>query len=219
MSQRQVTFSILCILCSAIGLFAIVRRVLIGSDGLVWGAFSLMFLLAWVAIKIMRRQPMTDEAIFRLQSAPEWRELSPLRRRCMVLFDWPLFFEIREKEAKRLLDEPLTRVVFEPQGVTLVPIEAQHTDAYFLRTIAGMTERRGLKVRNVVQGIFGPRLIGAQQVELNWLGSDNRIWNHVRNELIDGVPTSLRQFHNALESGYVSTLSEAERYQYYMDNR
>jgi hypothetical protein len=82
-----------------------------------------------------------------------------------------------------------------------------------------MTEKHGLKVRNAVQGFFAPRLIGAKQVELNWLGSDNRILKYVCNELIDGAPVSLQQFNNALETGYVSTLSEAERYQYYLDNR
>src|SRR3546814_14009515 len=90
------------ILCSAAGLFAIVRRVLIGFDGLVWGAFSLMLLLAWAAIGIMRREVMTDEAIFRLKEAPQWRELSPLHRRRMMLLDWPLFFAIREREVERL---------------------------------------------------------------------------------------------------------------------
>jgi hypothetical protein len=100
MSQHQVTFSIICMLSSVLGIFAIVRHVLIGSDGLGWVAFSLTFLLAWLAMKVMRDRPMTDEAIFRLQSAPQWRELSPLRRRCMMLFDWPLFFKIREREAK-----------------------------------------------------------------------------------------------------------------------
>src|SRR3546814_6293605 len=98
MSRHQITFSILCILCSAAGLFAIVRRVLIGFDGLVWGAFSLMLLLAWAAIGIMRREVMTDEAIFRLKEAPQWRELSPLHRRRMMLLDWPLFFAIRSEE-------------------------------------------------------------------------------------------------------------------------
>jgi len=72
-----------------------------------------MFLLAWAAIKIMQRKPMTDEAIFRLKVSPEWRELSPLRRRCMLFLDWPLFLAIRDREAERLLNEPLTRVVFE----------------------------------------------------------------------------------------------------------
>jgi hypothetical protein len=219
MSRHQVTFSILCILGSAIGLFAIIRRIVVGADGFMWAAFSLMFVCAWAAMKVLGRKPITDEAIIRVKSVPEWRELSPLRRRCMALFDWPLFLAIREREAKRLLDEPLTRVVFEAQSVTLVPIEPQHTDAYFLTMIASAAERRGLKVRNAVQGIFGPRLVGAKQIELNWLGSDNRIWNHVRNELIDGEPASLQQFNNALESGYLSTLSEAERYKYYMDNR
>lgn len=211
MSRHQITFSILCILCSAAGLFAIVRRVLIGFDGLVWGAFSLMFILAWAAIRIMQREPMTDEAIVRLKEAPQWRELSPLRRRHMMLLDWPLFFAIREREVGRLLDQPLTKVVFEPQGVTLVPIESQHADAYFLTKIASMAERRGLKVHNATQGIFGPRWAGAKSVKLTWMGSDNRIWNHARNELVDGGSISLRQFDDALEWGYVSTLSEAER--------
>lgn len=212
---RQAAFSILCILCSAIGLFAISRRVLIGWDNLVWGAFGLMFLLAWAAMKLMQSRPMTDEAILRLKGAPEWRELSPLRRRRMALLDWPLFFAIREREVERLLNEPLIKIVFEPHGVALVPMEAQHTDAHFLRVIAGASERRGLKVRNAVQGIFGARWTGAEQVELDWAGPDNRIWDHMRSELIDGAPTSLRRFDDILESGYISTLSEAERPQYF----
>src|SRR3546814_15294737 len=77
-----------------------------------------MLLLAWAAIGIMRREVMTDEAIFRLKEAPQWRELSPLHRRRMMLLDWPLFFAIREREVERLLYQPLTKVVFAPQGVT-----------------------------------------------------------------------------------------------------
>src|SRR3546814_4050249 len=56
----------------------------------------------------------------------------------MMLLDWPLFFAIREREVERFLDQPLTKVVFEPQGVTLVPIESQHTESYFLTKIASM---------------------------------------------------------------------------------
>ena len=215
MSRHQITFSILCILCSAAGLFAIVRRVLIGFDGLVWGAFSLMLLLAWAAIGIMRREVMTDEAIFRLKEAPQWRELSPLHRRRMMLLDWPLFFAIREREVERPLDQPLTKVVFEPQGVTLVPIESQHTESYFLTKIASMAETQGLKVHNAIQGIFGLRWAGAKSVKLTWLGSDDRIWNHACSELIDGGSISLRQFRRALEWGYVSTLPEAEHHWVY----
>jgi hypothetical protein len=109
--------------------------------------------------------------------------------------------------------------VFDPQGFTLVPIEDQHTDAHFLKTIARATEKRGFKVSNAVRGMFGRRLTGLKQVELNWEGPDHRIWKHVRNELTDGALTSLRQFHNALESGYVSTLSEAGRDRYFRENR
>src|SRR3546814_19025264 len=98
-----------------------------------------MLLCAWAAIGIMRREVMTDEAIFRLKEAPQWRELSPLHRRRMMLLDWPLFFAIREREVERLLDQPLTKAVFEPPGVPLVPIESQHTESCFLTKIHIMT--------------------------------------------------------------------------------
>lgn len=120
---------------------------------------------------------------------------------------------------KRLLDQPLTRVVFDAQGVTLAPLEAQHTEAYFLTQIAIAAERRGLKVRNAIQGIFGPRWGSAKNVELTWLESDSRIWSHARDELVDGEPVSLRQFRRALEWGYISTLSEEDRSKYYWENR
>ncbi len=215
MSSRQIIFSILCILCSAVGLFAIVRRILLGWDGLVWGAFGLMFISAWAAIKIMQHEPLANDTIFRLKDAPQWRELSPLRRRLMMLFDWPLFFAIREREVERLFDQPLTQVVFAPHGVILVPTEEQHTEGYFLTRIAREAGWRGLKVDNAVQGIFGPRWAGAKCVKLTCLGSDDRIWNHARSELIDGGSISLLQFRDALESGYLSTLSVADRYRYY----
>jgi len=215
MSRHQLAFSILCILGSAVGLLAIMRRVLIGFDGVVWGGFGLMFLLAWAAMRIIRRQTVADEAIFRLKDAPQWRELSPLRRRLLLLLDWPLFLAIREREMERLRDQPLTRVIFEPEGIILSPIEAQHTEAYFLTGIAAVAEVRGLKVRNAIQGILGPRWAGAKNVELTWSGSDDRIWNHARSDLTDGEPVSLRQFRRVLEWGYISTLSEAERSQYY----
>lgn len=210
MSRHQMTFSILCILCSAAGLFAIVRNLLIGFDDLVLGAFSLMFLFAWAAIRIIKREAITDEAVFRLGQAPQWRELSPFRRRLMMVLDWPLFWAIREREVERLMDQPLTKVFFEPQRVKLIPIESQHIEAYFLTKIANMAETRGLKVNNTAQGIFGRRWAGAKSVELTWLGSDDRIWNHARNELVDGGSISLREFDAALEWGYNSTLSEAE---------
>lgn len=219
MSRDKISFSILCILCSAAGLFAIVRRILLGWDGLVWGAFALMVLSAWAAIKIVQREPITDEAVVRLKQAPQWRELSPLRRRSMMLLDWPLFFAMREREVERLRDQPLTKLVFEPHGVILVPVEAQHTDGYFLTRIAGEAERRGLKVHNAIQGIFGVRWAGAKNVQLTCLGSDDRIWNHARNELIDGGSISLRQFRDALEWGYLSTLSAADRNEYFRGNR
>lgn len=219
MSRHQLAFSILCILCSVTGLFAIVRHILIGFDGLVGGAFGLMFLFAWVAIRIMRCENVTDEAIFRLKNAPQWGELSPLRRHCLMLLDWPLFFAIREREMKRLLDQQLTRVVFDAQGVTLAPLEAQHTEAYFLTQIASAAGGRGLKVRNAIPGIFGPRWASAKNVELTWLESDSRIWSHARDELVDGAPVSLRQFRRALECGYISTLSEGDRSKYYWENR
>ena len=219
MSRHQLAFSILCILCSVIGLFAIVRHILIGFDGLVGGAFGLMFLFAWAAIRIIRRENVTDEAILRLKNAPQWGEISPIRRHCLMLFDWPLFFAIREREMKRLLDQPLTRVVFDAQGVTLAPLEAQHTEAYFLTQIANAAEGRGLKVRNAIQGIFGPRWASAKTVELTWLESDNLIWSHALDELINGEPVSLRQFRRALEWGYISTLSEEDRSKYHWENR
>src|SRR3546814_197647 len=114
-----------------------------------------------------------------------------------------------------LLDQPLTKVVFEPQGVTLVPIESQHTESYFLTKIASMAETQGLKVHNAIQGIFGLRWAGAKSVKLTWLGSDDRIWNHACSELIDGGSISLRQFRRALDWGYVSTLPEAEHHWVY----
>ncbi len=215
MSWRQMSFSVLCILCSVAGLFAIVRDLLIGFDGLVLGVFSLMFLFALAAIRIMQRQAITDEAVLRLGQAPQWRDLSPSRRRRMMLFDWPLFWAIREREVERLLGQPLTRVVLEPQGIKLVPIEPQHTEAYFLTKIGNMAETRGLKVNNATQGIFGRRWAGAKSVDLTWLGSDERIWNNARSELIDGGSISLREFDAALEWGYISTLPEAERFQHH----
>lgn len=219
MSRHQLAFSVLCILCSVTGLFAIVRHILVGFDGLVGGAFGLMFLFAWGAIRSLRRENVTDEAFFRLKNAPQWRELSPLRRRSLMLFDWPLFFAIREREMIRLLEQPLTRVMFDAQGVTLAPLEAQHTEAYFLTQIANTAERRGLKVRNAVQGIFGRRWASAKNVELTWLGSDSRIWSYARDELTDGEPVSLRQFRRTLEWGYISTLSEKDRDKYYLESR
>lgn len=87
MSRQQLAFSILCILCSVTGLFAIVRHILIGFDGLVGGAFGLMFLFAWAAMRIMRRENVTDEAVFRLQNVPQWGELSPLRRHRLMLLE------------------------------------------------------------------------------------------------------------------------------------
>ena len=219
MFRYQVYFSILCVMCSAIGMFAIVRRILIGFDGVVWTAFGMMFVLAWAAIRIMRRQPMIDDAIFRLNSAPAWQELAPLRRYSLMMLDWPLFLAIREREVARLFDEPLTRLVFAARGIALVPVEVQHTAPYFLNAIARVAEGRGLKVCNDVQGVFGPRLIGPKQVELDLSGVDDRICNSLRSEFKDGALTSLRHFNKTLEAGYLSTLSETERNRYFMDNR
>jgi hypothetical protein len=218
MARRQLAFSILCIVGSVAGLFAILRRVLIGFDTVVWVAFGLMFLLVWIAMMVMRYQPVTSEPIVRLQSAPRWQELSFARRHVMLILDWPLFSAIREREAVRLFNEELTCVGLTPSEVILVPLETAHAAPYFLRTVARVAARHGLRINNVMQGVFGPRFKG-KKIELSRSGNDDRIWNNLRRALTDGSVISLRQFYNAWESAYLSTLTDDERGRYYAGKR
>ncbi|MAG40954.1 MAG: hypothetical protein CL951_03455 [Erythrobacteraceae bacterium] len=188
-------------------------------DGLVWVALGSSLLFAWAAIKLINSKKITDEAVFRVQHAPHWQELTSLRRRLMWLLDWPLFVEIREREVARLINQPLMTVRLKPWGVILAPVEVPHTAPYFLTRIASAAGSRGLKVRYNGQGIFGPHWAGTKEVKLTWSGSDERIWGHVRNELSDGELVSLRRFRDIQELAYLSTLSPEQTAQYYRENR
>jgi hypothetical protein len=218
MSRYQVTFSILCLAAIPIGLFGLISKFLNGMNDRVFWAYLLATLLAAAAMYVKRKQPMTDEAIFRLASAPKWLALSPVRRMQMMWLDWPLFSKVREAEAQRLKVEPLTRVSFEADSLKFIPVHAQHRRQYFLKRIAEMTRVRGIQGRSSTNDVFEPRFF-ADKVELHWQGDDKRIWRHIRTQIIDGEPISLRHFYDTLESGYLLTLSDEERRNYIIGTR
>lgn len=163
MSLYQIIFSTLRMLAIATGLFALGRTILLGSGGGAWALMSLMSFLAIGASIIINRLPL-HEKYLRFKDAPRWQELSPQRRFALFLFDLPLFFSIRDKEADRLRDEPISRVEFEANCVTLQPVEARHLTWHFLTTIAWHTEHYGLKVSNANFGKFGLIFPGSKRV-------------------------------------------------------
>lgn len=216
MSLYQIIFSTLRMLAIATGLFALGRTILLGSGGGAWALMGLMSFLAIGASIIINRLPLHEKYV-RFKDAPRWQELSPQRRFALFLFDLPLFFSIRDKEADRLRDEPLSRVAFEANCVTLQPVEARHLTWHFLTTIAWDTEHYGLKVSNANFGKFGLIFPGSKRVQLR--GADERIVQYLRAELADGECVSLRLFVAKLRWAYASTLPEKERDQFFRYDR
>ncbi|MCK0530686.1 hypothetical protein [Sphingobium agri] len=218
MSRYQVTFSVLCFAAIPIGLFGLISKFLNGMNDTVFWAYLLATLLVAAAMYVKRKQPMTDEAIFRLAGAPEWLALSPMRRMQMMWLDWPLFSKIREAEAQRLKVEPLTKVLFEADSLKLIPVDAQHRRRYFLKRIAEMTRVRGIQLRSSTNGFFWPKFF-ADKVELQWQGGDKRVWEHIKTKISDGEIISIRHFYDTLESGYLSTMSYEDQRNYMIGTR
>lgn len=189
MTRYQQAISALLVLCSAFGLLGIGRAILVDKDSITWVSFGLMFALAWAARRMIVRMPIAAEASMRLGNAPTWGQLSRTRRRFLLLFDWPLFVKVREREVRRLFDEPLVSLRFDADSVILRPVEALHSDLYFLKRIARAASTYGLEVSNSTQGVFGTQLVPSQ-VNLRWCGSDRRIWDHLRDGLQSGVSVS-----------------------------
>jgi hypothetical protein len=135
----------------------------------------------------------------------------------MMIFDWPLFRAVRDREVQRLVDEPLVRVTGDATGITLQPIELQHLERYFLRAITSAGAQHGLKVQDTESGlgISNPKYAG----KIRLAGGDERIIQHVCDKFAHGELVSLRCFADAVEVGYLSTLPEKERYAYMMAMR
>lgn len=218
MAKYQHAISALLILCSVFSLVGIGRTAMTGWDRITWAAFGAMFVLAWLARRMIMRMPIAAEAGQRARAGPTWSELSPMRRRFLLWFDWPLFIQIREREARRLMDEPIVSATFASNSMALRPLDPSHTEPYFLKWMANAATGYGLKVRNVKEHIFG-REIAGNQVELDWSGDDRRIWDYLQATLHDGAPLKLTTFIDTLEAGYLSTLSPAEQHRYFMDRR
>ena len=216
--RYQLVISTLLTLCSAAGLLGIGRNIVVGMDALAWLSFALMVALAWYARWMIHRMPLLDEAIIRVQDAPAWSDLSPARRRFLWWFDWPLFTEIRNGEVRRLFSEPLVSVQFVSGSAILQPLEEQHCEQYFLNKIAGAVSIHGLTVSNVKQGVFGARLDDSR-VELQCGGCAPRIWDHLQSKVTGNRVQPLRHFIDTVESGYIGTLSDAQRLDYYMWRR
>lgn len=211
MSRYQITLAVICMLAVATGLYAIVRTVLVGADSGVWTLPCFLLCLAFAVLWIIDRRPMMHAAVFRAADFPGWNELSPLQRRCLMLFDWPLFLAIRDREAKRLQDEPLIRVIFEADGVTLHPLEKQHSGRFFLRTIVYAVTLYGLGHISD-RGMFYVKRSRVKGVQL--LKVDPVIMGHMHQIMQNGDSISTNKLRRAIEYGYILTLPEADRRAY-----
>lgn len=218
MARYHLIISALGALFIAAGALGIGRAAMIGMDRITWSSLGLMFALAWVAITMVNRMPVTAEAAFRIKEYATWAELSPLRRCFLLWFDWPMFIEVRHRETRRIFDEPLVSVKFDIDSVTIRPLDALHSDPYFLEAIASSAAGHGLEVSNIKQSMFRSREI-EPHVDLAWCGSNCSIWQHLRDEVGDRASIPLQIFIDALEAGYVKTLTPEDRQKYLMETR
>ncbi|MEI4507909.1 hypothetical protein WBQ88_09700 [Sphingopyxis sp. CCNWLW253] len=216
MSRYQISLSTVCLLVVATGLYLIAQNVAGGSAPAAWGLFCLLVCLALVIQKIIDRLPMSHEAIFRATNAKPWPELSTAQRHCLVLFDWPLFMAIRYREVERLGTETSFRFTRAGNGITLQPAGEQHIERYFLGTIASGLARYGLRVQLPGRGWD---LFNRKGAELKLVGDDGRIIQYICGKFENGDLISLRNFGEAAEAGYISTLPEIERDAYVMAMR
>lgn len=212
MSRYQFSLSIVCLLVVATGLYLIAQKVAGEPAPDAWGSFCLLVCLALAIQKIIDRLPMSHEAIFRATNAKPWPKLSTVHRHCLAIFDWPLFREVRYREVQRLGTETLFRFTRAGNGITLQPVGGQHLERYFLRTIASGLARHGLRVQLTDRGwgLFNRKDVA----ELKMVADDGRIIQHICGKFEDGDLVSLRNFGEAAEVGYISTLPEKERYAY-----
>lgn len=213
MSRYQATFSIICMLAAATGLYAIVQKIVSGSTSGTWALFCVLGCLALVMTRIIDRLPMTHEAVFRVASAHHWQDLSKFQRYALMFFDLPLFLAIRDREAQRLYCEPLIRVAREAEGITLEPVEGPHGTRFFLKTIASAIAIHGVRAR-----VNLPRLsiVQTEAGKVRLVDGDQRILRYVRDQLADGELVPLRNVVCMVEQGYISTLPENERHTYMM---
>jgi hypothetical protein len=199
------------------GLYALAQKLLTGVAGEAWNIFCLSFCLVLALAWIIERRPMTHEAIFRVAGAPPWQEISPWRRFFLMLLDWPLFSEIREREVDRLRNQPLIRAGFEADYATLEPIEAQHYTRFFLRRIACAATGHGIKALPMRQGLLPRDSLGSSVIMV--VSTDAKIAQYLTDNFLAGELYSLQEIRKTLEYAYLSTLSEDERYLYMWENR
>jgi hypothetical protein len=218
MERYQQKISALLTLASIAGLFGIGRAILVAKDSIVWVALGFMFVIAWIARRMFLRMPIEAEGVFRVANAPAWSDLSPMRRRFLLWFDWDRFTHIRAKEVRRLFADPLVSVSFDSEYVSIRPLEAQHREQFFLICIARQVAECQPKVINLTQKLFGPHLSGGN-VRLGYPGSDGRILEHLRKVVGNRVSFPFEKFMTALEAGYASTLTLEESSRFYLRYR
>jgi len=217
MSGYQITLSIIRLLAVATGLYIIGHKLAAGPAPVAWGLFCLLICSALIMHTIIDRLPMSHEAIFRATNARDWSDLSLVQRHCLRLFDLPLFWAIRDREAQRLGADTLFRIACDGNDITLQPADGKHIERYFSKRITFGISRYGLRAQSAEKGfsLFKRTDIS----ELRLAGNDGRIIQYVFDKFSDDDLVSLQSFGEAVEAGYISTLPEMERDAYVMAMR
>lgn len=173
-----------------------------------------MLAFAAAARRFATSRNITDDVVFRLINAPEWRALSQSQRNVMKLLDLSLYLAVRERESRRMFDEELTRLLLTQDGFRLFPIEAEHTAPYFLKAISQAVAIYGITVRRVEVGGSDAKY-AEPFVELSWLNAAVEVRDYLRSELNDGATISLSRLRDMILSGFLPTVPADQRHWYF----